>query len=124
VTFQGIAVTQNSNQQTKQNVSVHYDKTEVLYATQFVASPSAEELLLDFSSGTIREPGSGDESLRIHTRLAMPWSTVERLSRILNQVVERKQQLVAKQTAVARQAAANPSVPQASLPQMSQQPTG
>lgn len=106
-----------------QNVSVHYNKTEAVYATQIIASPSAEELMLDFSSGVIAEPTGEGESLHIHTRLAMPWSAVERLTKILNQVTERRQQLIAaqKQTSSSVPKAKMPSIPQASLPQMSNQ---
>lgn len=104
--------------QKKQNVSIRYDKSEVVYATQFLVSPSHEDLLIDFASGVIAEAGDS-ETLPIHTRLAMPWSTVERLTDVLNEVVEKKKQM-SKNTA-AKENVTMPSIPQASLPSMSNQ---
>jgi hypothetical protein len=103
--------------QKKQNVAIRYDKSEVIYATQFLASPSHEELLIDFASGVIAE-SANQETLPIHTRLAMPWSAVERLSQILNQVVEKRKQISGESAAGS---ATMPSIPQASLPLMSNQ---
>ncbi|MEM9940257.1 MAG: DUF3467 domain-containing protein [Planctomycetota bacterium] len=99
-----------------QNVNIRYDKSEVVYATQFLASPSHEELLIDFASGTITED-EGRTTLPIHTRLAMPWSAVERLTQILNQVVQKRKQASQKTS----EKYSKQIIPRASLPSMSPQ---
>ncbi len=83
---------QPQDQKSTKKISIRYEKSEVIYATQFLASPSTEELLLDFSSGTLPADTATQqgESLPIHTRLAMPWSAVERLTKILNEVIDRR----------------------------------
>lgn len=103
-----------SNPQT--DFSIRYDQAEIKYITQFLVSPSNEEVLLELSSGLLND-GSEQKTLPIQTRVALPWSAVERLNAVLNKVVAAKKQ----QTATAsktRPAPHTPSVPQATLPQM------
>ncbi len=109
----------SESQNPSQEIAVRYDKSEIIYATQFLASPGIEELMLDFSSGLIEDStNSQSKSLPIHTRLAMPWTAVERLTQILNQVVEKRKQLI-DQTKHAQTKGVAPTIPTASLPQMS-----
>ena len=79
----------NASQPAARNVSIRYDKASITHTSQFLLSPSDEELIVDLSSGLIREP-RGNETLPIHTRLSMSWSTAERLAGLLNQVVQRR----------------------------------
>jgi hypothetical protein len=100
-------------------IAVRYDKTEITYTTEFLASPGREELVLDFSSGLIAETQNDQvKSLPIHTRLALPWSAVERLTEVLNQVVERRKQLAGASAPARDTTAGKPTLPRASLPRM------
>ena len=111
----------NESQNPSHEIAVRYDKSEIIYATQFLASPGIEELMLDFSSGLIEDSGNSQgKSLPIHTRLAMPWTAVERLTQILNQVVDKRRQLIEQDKHQQTNVAA-PAIPTASLPQMSNQ---
>jgi hypothetical protein len=103
--------------QKNENISVRYDQAAITHTSQFIISPSHEELILDLSSGLI-QAAEGDQLLPIHTRLALPWSTVERLARLLNQVVDQRKQAIAKSTQKPASAPAAPTMPQATLPQL------
>jgi hypothetical protein len=94
--------------------SVRYERSEISYITQFLVSSSKEEVLVDLSPGLL-ENGSQPKTLPIQNRIAMPWSTVERLAAVLNQVVATRQQKMNK--APAPQFT---NVPKATLPQMTQ----
>ncbi len=103
------------------DIAVRYDKSEITYATQFLASPGTEELMLDFSSGLIKDSGNAQgQSLPIHTRLAMPWTTVERLAQVLNQVVSKRKHLIDQnQNQTAKTHVPVVAIPTASLPKLS-----
>lgn len=96
--------------------NIRYDKSEITYATQFLVSPGKEEVLLDLSSGLLND-GSEPQTLPIQTRVALPWSSVERLANILNQVIAAKQQQSNQSPRNATTPA--PSVPHATMPRMS-----
>lgn len=102
-----------SNQ--KKDFTIRYDKSEIAYVTQFLVSPSSEEVLLDLSSGLLND-GSQPKTLPIQTRIALPWSAVERLAKILTQVVETKERQSVNQKA--NPVPHMPVVPQATIPQM------
>ncbi len=104
-----------TNQQ--KNFSIRYDQSEISYITQFLVSPGNEEVLLDLSSGLLNDE-SQTKTLPIQSRIALPWSTVERLASVLNRVVAARRQQAGK--AKPKMAPNIPAVPQASLPQMTQ----
>jgi hypothetical protein len=93
--------------------SVRYDQSDIKYITQFLVSPGPEEVLLDLSSGLLND-GSQPKTLPVQTRIAMPWSSVERLASMLNQVIESKHRSSPKSKATTAPKA--PYVPQAGLP--------
>jgi hypothetical protein len=104
----------------KPEFTIRYDKSEIAYVTQFLVSPGNEEVLVDLSSGLLNDANvsaSGNQTLPIQTRIALPWSSAERLAKILTQVVEGKRQQVQSKM---KKAKALPEVimPEASLPQM------
>lgn len=105
------------NKKPTNDISVRYDKSSVLYTTQFVLSPSDEEILLDFSSGLIADSTNAN-TLPIHTRLAMSWSAAERLARVLSDIVAQKKQRTAQHGVQRQQNGSAPHIPQATLPQM------
>ena len=101
----------------QKNFSIRYDKSEIAYITQFLVSPGKEEVLLDLSSGLLNDE-SQPKTFPIQSRIALPWSTVERLASVLNQVVAAKRQQTVKTKSPS--APNMPTVPQATLPQMAQ----
>lgn len=101
------------------DINIRYDQAAVTYAPQFLVSPGPEELLLELSSGLIMDPDDR-QTLPIHTRLAMPWSAVERLAAVLNDVVARKRQNAQPAQAASPVTAAQ--MPQASLPSATCEP--
>ena len=109
----------NETNNSQSDIQFRYDKAAVTYATQFLVSPGPEELLLELSSGLIVDPDNR-KTLPIHTRVAMPWSTVERLAGVLNDVVARKRQNVQPAQAASPMTAAQ--MPQASLPNATSEP--
>lgn len=82
-------VRRDAEKPTARNVAIRYDKASITHTSQFLLSPGDEELVVDLSSGLIRET-AGSETLPIHTRLSMSWSTAERLASLLHQVVQRR----------------------------------
>ena len=106
----------NQGNNPKQKFAVRYDKSEIAYVTQFLVSPGNEEVLLDLSSGLLND-SSSPKTLPIQSRIALPWSTAERLAEILTQVVaSRGQHPQSTQQTVPKPNA--PVVPQATLPHM------
>ena len=104
----------------KPEFTIRYDKSEIAYVTQFLVSPGNEEVLIDLSSGLLndaKDSPTGNQTLPIQSRLALPWSAAERLAKILTQVVESKRQQVESQIEK-RKKLPEVTMPEASLPQM------
>lgn len=68
------------------NIQLQYANQSLLYTTQFIASMSDEEVVLD--CGSIIHSSAGSQQLPVHTRLALPWSAVERLEKLLGELLE------------------------------------
>jgi hypothetical protein len=82
-----------------QNIKVRYNETSALYASQFIINTTAEDLTVNFSSGALSDPGSGETILPIHTRIAMSPEGARRLQGILAQVLNQQQAGTASQEA-------------------------
>lgn len=74
--------------QQEMSIKLKYDMTHALYANQFVMNQAADELFVDFSSGPIPDPTSGQTLIPVHTRLAMSFASAKRLAKLLTQAVE------------------------------------
>jgi hypothetical protein len=99
------------NEQNKQQqVRVRYNETSALFASQFIINTSSEDLTINFSSGPITDPASGESVLPVHTRMAMTINGAHRLHTVLGNIL--KQQ--------AEAAAAVPEHAQAQLPKIRQ----
>lgn len=72
---------------TQQQVKVRYAETSALYASQFILNTSEEDLTLNFSSGPLVDPASGETILPVHTRIAMSKEGARRLHAILSKVL-------------------------------------
>ena len=97
-----------TEKQTTQQVKVRYNETSALFASQFIINTTSEDLTLNFSSGSITDPASGETLLPIHTRIAMTASAARRLHQVLGSVLSQMQ------------AGGVPAAAQAQLPKMQQ----
>ena len=71
-------------------IRVKYDELSAKYASQVLLNHSAEEIFLDFSSGVITDPGSGESLLPVHTRIAMTPAAARRLLQALEQTLNQR----------------------------------
>lgn len=70
---------------------VKYDESKASYASQALVQATAEEVIIDFSSGIIQDPsGQGGAIMPIHTRIAMSHAAAQRLLGALNQTFQKK----------------------------------
>ncbi len=70
---------------------VKYDESKASYASQALVQATAEEVIIDFSSGILQDPsGQGGAVMPIHTRIAMSHAGAQRLISALNQTFQKK----------------------------------
>lgn len=79
------------DKQTTHQVKVRYTETSALYASQCLVATTNEDLTLNFSSGPITDPATGETLLPIHTRIAMTPSAAHRLHQVLGSVLAQQQ---------------------------------
>jgi hypothetical protein len=79
--------TDSSTRQVK--LRVKYDELAATFASQVLLNTTAEEVFLDFSSGILNDPGSGESVLQVHTRIAMTHAGAKRLLGALQQVLSK-----------------------------------
>jgi hypothetical protein len=72
-------------------IKVRYEATSAKYANQIVVSANREDIILDFSSGAVPDPVSGDPVLPIHSRIALSWAGAARLRALIDQALERQE---------------------------------
>ncbi len=84
-------MSQDNKTEKQQNIKVRYNETSALFASQFLINSTAEDLTINFSSGALSDPGSGEAILPVHTRIAMTMEAARRLQGILNQVLNQQQ---------------------------------
>ncbi|MDD2814783.1 MAG: DUF3467 domain-containing protein [Thiotrichaceae bacterium] len=75
-----------------QQLRVRYEQTQALYASQFVLNASEEEIIINFSSGSLPDPQTGETHLPIHSRVALSTEGARRLLNLLNQALSATQQ--------------------------------
>jgi uncharacterized lipoprotein YmbA len=80
---------ENAAGQQSVKLKVKYEELSAKYANQVVLNASAEEIYLDFSSGVIPDPATGEHTMPIHTRIAMSHNAARRLSQALQQALTR-----------------------------------
>ena len=74
----------------QQQVKVRYNETSALYASQFIVNTSNEDLTINFSSGPITDPATGESVLPVHTRIAMTLSAAQRLHAVLGNILKQQ----------------------------------
>jgi hypothetical protein len=70
-----------------QQLQLRYEQTTALYASQFVISATGEEVIINFSSGNMPDPTTGNTYLPIHTRIALSSTGARKLANIINQAL-------------------------------------
>lgn len=70
-------------------IKIKYEDLSAKYANQVVLNGSAEEIYLDFSSGPVPDPNTGESLIPIHTRIAMSHGAARRLLAALQQTMKR-----------------------------------
>jgi hypothetical protein len=79
----------NTPDPSAKRIRVKYEDHTARYSNQVVLNGSAEEVFLDFSSGPIPDPASGESIIPIHTRIAMSHGAARRLVAALQQTLKR-----------------------------------
>jgi len=80
--------------QGSQQIHMRYEQTMANYASQFVLNATGEEIIINFSSGSIPDPRTGENHLPIHTRIAMSTAGARRLANLLNQALSATDQQI------------------------------
>ncbi len=79
---------QSKDAESTRQVKVRYAETSALYASQVLVNASGEDIILNFSSGYMSDPSSGQTLLPVHTRIAMTAAGARRLHALLEQVLK------------------------------------
>ncbi len=66
---------------------IDYADPSAKYASHFIISTTADEVMLDCASGLIRDSVSGKPVIPVHTRLALSYGSAQRLIQLLKQAV-------------------------------------
>ena len=70
---------------------VRYDESKASYASPALVQATAEEVIIDFSSGILQDPsGNSGAVMPIHTRIAMSPAAAQRLYGALGQTLQKK----------------------------------
>jgi hypothetical protein len=85
-----------------QQLRVRYEQTQALYASQFVLNASEGEIIINFSSGSLPDPQTGETHLPIHSRVALSTDGARRLLNLLNQALSATQQQQPSSTSAAK----------------------
>lgn len=80
-----------SQKKTEKQLCVRYEQTQALYASQFILNASEEEIIVNFSSGSLPDPQTGETHLPIHSRIALSKEGARRLLNLLNQALSATQ---------------------------------
>ncbi|RKZ53040.1 MAG: hypothetical protein DRR00_06115 [Candidatus Parabeggiatoa sp. nov. 3] len=70
-----------------QQLKLRYEKTSALYASQFVITANGDEVIVNFSSGSLPDSANGDSILPIHTRIALTANGAKKLANLINQAL-------------------------------------
>ncbi len=76
-----------SNYQDTTKLKVRYENMAAQYASQIILNTTQEEFLLDFSSGVVPDPNTGEPCVPVHTRVAMSLGGAQRLYSLLGKAL-------------------------------------
>ena len=95
--------------QEQQKYHLNYETLTAVFADHVVLNSTSGGLIFDFASCTVNDPGSGDATVPIHTRIAMTNNGAAQLFQLLAGVFQQQEQpQAAPQQPQAAPAAADP----------------
>lgn len=68
-------------------IKIRYTETSSVFASQFLVNSTPEDITVNFSSGYMKDPGTHETSLPIHSRISMTLEGAKRLHEILGKVL-------------------------------------
>jgi len=78
-------------QQQQQKYHLNYESLTAVFADHVVLNSTSGGLIFDFASCTVSDPGSGDATVPIHTRVAMTNNGAAQLYELLSGVFQPQQ---------------------------------
>jgi len=66
---------------------IRYADTSSIFSSQFLVNSTHEDITVGFSSGYMNDPGSGETSLRVHSRISMTQACAKRLHELLGKAL-------------------------------------
>jgi len=79
-----------TTQQKQQQIKVRYNETSAVFASQFILNTSTEDIIINFSSGPLSDPSTGETILPVHTRIALTREGARRLHAVLDNILNQK----------------------------------
>lgn len=74
-------------EQEKTQIKIRYSETSSVFASQFLVNSTPEDITVGFSSGYMKDPGTNETSLPVHSRISMTLAGAKRLHEILGKVL-------------------------------------
>lgn len=74
-------------EQQARHIKIRYTETSSLFSSQFLVNSTPEDITVGFSSGYMKDPGSGETSLPVHSRISMTHAGAKRLQELLGKVL-------------------------------------
>lgn len=68
-------------------IKIRYAETSSVFSSQFLVNSTPEDITVGFSSGYMKDPGTSETSLPIHSRISMTHAGAKRLHEILGKVL-------------------------------------
>ncbi|MCB1077788.1 MAG: hypothetical protein KDM63_05630 [Verrucomicrobiae bacterium] len=81
-----------ANPQANQKLHLKYESMTAVFADHVVLNSTNGGVILDFASSIVSDPGSGDSTLPVHTRVAMTHHGAAQLLRMLSGLFTQAQQ--------------------------------
>lgn len=73
-----------ANPQANQKLHLKYESMTAVFADHVVLNSTNGGVILDFASSIVSDPGSGDSTIPVHTRIAMTHHGAAQLLRMLS----------------------------------------
>lgn len=70
-------------------LKIRYQEMAARYANQVIIHSTKEEVIMDFSSGVVPDPITGESTIPVHTRIALTMGGARRLYELLGRSLER-----------------------------------
>lgn len=75
-------------EQERAQIKIRYSETSSVFSSQFLVNSTPEDITVGFSSGYMKDPGTNETTLPIHSRISMTHVGAKRLYEILGKALE------------------------------------